>query len=241
MSLYDYSGTVDAFQSIKDNKIEFKLLNLLKSGKEAQVYLVDYRGELAALKLFKNHEQRSFKNTATYFSGRYIKSRTLRQAVRKRTKLGLDYIQNEWIAREYSLLRKFHSLGFYVPEPYATAGSGVLMEFLGDENGPAPLIKNVHLSEDEAQEALDELFGMMMGFFYQGFVHGDLSEYNILWWRNKPYVIDFPQAVETRSNSHAKDMMIRDLECLLTFFSKSIPNLNSAPYYKAVYDELQFI
>lgn len=240
MSLYDYTGAVDAFARLED-KIDFEPLQLLKSGKEAQVYLVKYKEELAALKLYKNHEYRSFKNTATYFSGRYIASRTMRQAVRKRTKLGLEYVQNEWIHREFQLLRKFHNLGFIVPEPYGMAGSGILMEFIGDEKFPAPLIKEVSFTEKSAKEAFETIFGMILGFFDNGFVHGDISEFNILWWKDLPYVIDFPQAVESRSNKNAKDMMIRDIDRLMNFFEKFIPNFDEAEYYKEVYERLQFI
>ncbi|HOL40350.1 MAG TPA: RIO1 family regulatory kinase/ATPase, partial [Methanospirillum sp.] len=50
-------------------------------------------------------------------------------------------------------------------------------------------------------------------------VHGDLSEYNILYGRGHPYLIDMGQAV-TRDHPHAPGFLKRDLEQLNRFFNE---------------------
>ena len=36
-----------------------------------------------------------------------------------------------------------------------------------------------------------------------GLVHADLSPYNVLWWRDRAWVIDLPQAVDLRQSRRA--------------------------------------
>jgi RIO kinase 1 len=230
----------EVVEELRSKKFDIIPIQILKSGKEAQVHLVWLNNTLAALKIFKNHKFRSFNNTAEYFSGRHITSRTMRQAVRKRSRVGLQYIQNQWVEREYSLL-KMLSQKFNVPKVYAKVSDAVLMEYLGDKDYPAPLLQKIHFSPKEAHECLEYLIFFIEELFIQGFVHADLSEFNILWWRKRPYIIDFPQAVETRSNKHAKSFAERDLERVLSFFEKSIPDLDKDKYRKRLEELTRWI
>ena len=55
------------------------VLGRLKSGKEADVFRVVYRGEVVVAKVYKDRDQRSFKNNAAYKEGRVVRnSRTQR-------------------------------------------------------------------------------------------------------------------------------------------------------------------
>ena len=51
-------------------------------------------------------------------------------------------------------------------------------------------------------------------------VHGDLSPYNVLVWEGRLTVIDLPQAVDPRKNSHAEAFLRRDLERMGTYFER---------------------
>ena len=62
----------------------------------------------------------------------------------------------------------------------------------------------------------------MIVFWNFGIVHADLSEYNILWWNNEPYVIDFPQAIDKKTNPNAEEILDRDLRNITNFFGKFI-------------------
>ena len=47
-------------------------------------------------------------------------------------------------------------------------------------------------------------------------VHGDLSPYNVLYWRGEPVIIDLPQAVDPRLNPAARELLQRDIENVCT-------------------------
>ena len=53
------------------------------------------------------------------------------------------------------------------------------------------------------------------------YVHGDLSAYNILWWNNKPWIIDVPQGevVNKWSDMNKVELMLRrDIKNILKYF-----------------------
>lgn len=51
-------------------------------------------------------------------------------------------------------------------------------------------------------------------------MHGDLSEYNLLWWDNKVYMIDVSQSVE-HDHPMALDFLRRDCAVMNDFFRKN--------------------
>jgi RIO kinase 1 len=51
-------------------------------------------------------------------------------------------------------------------------------------------------------------------------VHGDLSAYNVLVHRGSACLIDFPQAVDPRTNTDACSLLFRDVENLCRHFEK---------------------
>ena len=59
-------------------------------------------------------------------------------------------------------------------------------------------------------------------------VHGDLSPFNILYHGGRVWMIDFPQAVDPRSNRNAYGLLTRDLEHVCQFFAKF--GVQSDPY-----------
>jgi RIO kinase 1 len=53
-----------------------------------------------------------------------------------------------------------------------------------------------------------------------GVVHADLSAHNILWWEDRTWIIDVPQAVDLVVNIHAFDFLIRDLRNVGAWFTR---------------------
>jgi RIO kinase 1 len=51
-------------------------------------------------------------------------------------------------------------------------------------------------------------------------VHGDLSPFNVLYWRGGVKIIDFPQAVDARFNPNAFFLLRRDLENVCHYFER---------------------
>jgi RIO kinase 1 len=94
------------------------------------------------------------------------------------------------------------------------------MEFVGENLRAAPRLVDVKLSKEEADEVQKRVLNNINIFLEFGIVHGDLSEYNILWWKQEIYIIDFPQAIDIRNNPQ-KDMLIRrDIDNVLDFLKE---------------------
>lgn len=198
---------------------------VLRGGKEANVSLVHrFNSEascLLALKAYKPRLERSFRNDAIYQEGWQIREGQVRRAVNKRTRFGQQAISAIWTSNEFSLLRKFWNEGADVPYPVEDRGNNsFLMQYLGDWDSPAPRLRDVRLPEEVLPSVFDQIMRNVQLFVRLGFVHADLSAYNVLWWEEKPWIIDFPQAVETRHNNNAVDLLYRDLENLCSYFAR---------------------
>ena len=188
----------------------FKVVSAIKSGKEADVLKVRIKEKPYALKVYKPMIYLSTKEQ--YTEGQWINEPSLRKAIKQRTKVGKTLQQRLWIKREYYLLKKLFRQGAIVPEVFDYTDSAILMQFLGDENGFAPRLVDIELSDDIKAQVLAEVKANVKLFLDNGIVHGDLSAYNILWWDSKPWVIDFPQAVDVRHNHNWKLFYERDLQ-----------------------------
>jgi len=94
------------------------------------------------------------------------------------------------------------------------------MEFLGTNGWPSPRIRDASLSEKKLREAYVQTI-LIMRHMYQrcNLVHGDLSEYNLLWHNNEVYVIDVSQSVETDHPS-ALDFLRKDASNVNDFYKK---------------------
>lgn len=201
----------------KDIKLLF--LNDIKSGKEAVVSKVEWDSKIYALKIYKDNSHTSFNRYNKYREGKYIKSPSERRAIQKKNKYGRKIIESSRTALEYKMLEKLYEQGAFVPQVFAYTSNSILMEYLGNENYPAPKIKDVELSQTQMKDAHEKIMENINIFYKNGFVHGDLSEFNILWWKEKPYIIDFPQAIDIRTNPNAEELLERDVQNIKRFFS----------------------
>ncbi len=195
-----------------------------KSGKEGTVYCCRAAPttgfEFLAAKVYRPRSQRNFKNDAVYTEGRLILDRRAGRAVAKKTQWGKQAQFGLWVFQEYETLVRLHALQSDVPEPLRMAGSVILMEYVGDEEGAAPKLKDVALAEDEVRPLFNRLLANIELWLANDLVHGDLSPYNILYWNGKLTVIDFPQAVDPRANRNAYDLLCRDVENVCRYWSR---------------------
>jgi len=201
---------------------EMKIISVIKSGKEATVYRVFLNGELAAMKVYKNPEERDFKNTGRYLEGKNYLTSSHRKAVAKGNRFSKRLKHENWIKREFFLLEKLYKLGAKIPKPILQIEKAIFMEFLGDSENVAPRLCDIELTKKEACRAFGSIIETVLVFWNFGIVHADLSEYNILWWHKEPYVIDFPQAIDKRSHPNPFGLLERDLKNLTRFFNKFI-------------------
>ena len=130
-----------------------------------------------------------------------------------------------WAEKEMRNYRRIYAAGIRCPAPILLKSHVLIMEFLGISGWPSPRIRDAGLSEKRLREAYVQTI-LIMRHMYQRckLVHGDLSEYNLLWHQNEVYVIDVSQSVETDHPS-ALDFLRKDASNVNDFFRKA-GNLN---------------
>jgi RIO kinase 1 len=197
----------------------------LTSGKEATVYCCrahpSTNRKFLAAKVYREHAASAYRRSGTYFEGRerLMKRRTLR-AIERGTEFGRQAMAGMWMYAEYDALKRLAAVGADVPRPFALCGSVVLMEYIGNGNGPAPHLNGIDLSEPQAEALFDRLLDSVETLLRADLVHGDLSPYNVLVWKGRPWIIDLPQAVDVRFNRSAFELLRRDIENICSFFAR---------------------
>ena len=197
----------------------------LKSGKEATAWCCTggpVSGmPLVVAKFYRPVEQRGFRNDAVYQAGRWdAADRRTKLAVERKTRVGQQMRFSSWVQHEFDALRAVQSFGCRVPQAITQQGDIVLLEFIGDEDGPAQQLKDVRLTRDSALQHFTDLLQNVERILAAGLVHGDLSAYNILYWQNQLVIIDFPQAVDADANPNALDLLERDLANVCSYFER---------------------
>ncbi len=121
-----------------------------------------------------------------------------------------------WVQREYRNLMKASSAGVSVPKVLSFKDNIIVEEMIGDTQ-PAPVLKDAYPQNTSA--FFREVLLQMRKLYGVGIVHGDLSAFNILNFREKPYLIDFSQATMLKS-PNAQELLERDVKNICQFFVK---------------------
>ncbi len=196
----------------------------INDGKEATVYLC--RGarsdgaEWYAAKVYRARRFRGFANNAEYTDVGRIRDRRMAKAIRKGTRTGRRTSQRLWVDREWAAMQALFEAGVSVPEPLDHGPDAVLMEFIGTDGEPAPMLAHVRLDAGEARAIYEALKQDVAAMLECGFVHGDLSAYNVLYQAGRPRMIDLPQAVSLDDALDVWTLFHRDMENLGGFFRR---------------------
>ena len=209
------------------------VLRMVKSGKEATVYCCaadpSTGRELLAAKVYRPRMFRSLKNDVVYRKSRAVRDergRVVRgdrgwRGASKNTERARAAKVTNWITHEFETQRRLYEAGADVPYPLAQIGNAILMEYVGDEEESAPLLREVDLPREEAEPLFNAILRNIELFLDSDRVHGDLSEYNILYWQGKATVIDFAQAVDPRYNQdEVFSLLLRDIERVCHYFAR---------------------
>jgi RIO kinase 1 len=123
-----------------------------------------------------------------------------------------------WTKKEYKNLQRLQEAGVRAPKPIFSVKNILIMQYIGEKNKPAPMLKDVKLKNP--QFVFDTIIDYISKMYKKGsMVHADLSAYNVLIHRNKPYIIDLGQAVLLEHpNSH--EFLKRDIHNLVTYFKR---------------------
>jgi RIO kinase 1 len=199
-----------------------EVLGIVKSGKEATVYVcAAAAGGLVAAKVYRSRQVRQFANAAAYGEGRMRGvARRDALAMTKKSRAGQEMAFGRWVAAEYETLTALHMAGVCVPRPIARSDSVIIMEYVGDDDEPAPPLASVRLEREEARRVFDDILKNIELMLAHDRIHGDLSAYNILYHDGAIRIIDFPQAVDARFNSNALTMLERDVANICGHFER---------------------
>jgi RIO kinase 1 len=198
----------------------------LKSGKEADVFVVRCGDETCAAKVYKDADKRSFRQAVDYTENRKVRNSREARAMAKRTSFGRQQQEAAWQSAEVDALYRLAAAGVRVPRPSNFHDGVLLMELVVDAHGDAaPRLNDMNFSEDEARRHHAALIVEVVRMLCAGVVHGDLSEFNILLAEDGPVIIDLPQAVDAAGNNHAARMLLRDVDNLRGFFGRYAPDL----------------
>ncbi|MGQ4892304.1 MAG: serine protein kinase RIO [Candidatus Njordarchaeia archaeon] len=205
--------TLEALANLKKFKVLEDIYYVVSTGKEADVfYGKTTDGRDVAVKIYRIHTSR-FKRIDDYILGD-------RRFGKIRSNIKLKW---SWARREFKNLKLAFRAGVSVPEPITVHRNIVVMEFIGEEGVPAPLLRDADLEEigdiDKFFKAIiddiDKLYKKAK------LVHADLSPFNILLWKGKHYIIDLAQGVKI-DQEYALRFLYRDLVNLTAFFQAYI-------------------
>ena len=182
----------------------------ISTGKEANIFRAKKDNGYLALKIYRTSTA-VFKDLTKYVVGD--------PRFKNVKKKNIVYI---WARKEYKNLKKLTESGVRVPAPVSCRDNILVMEYIGTESTPAPMLKNVEIKNPE--KIFKTIMGYMKKAYKGGIVHADMSEYNIL-MHKKPVVIDVGQAVLLQ-HPVAEELLERDVKHIVRYFRKFNVNVS---------------
>lgn len=200
------------------------VLGVIGDGKEATVYCCradpSTGVELLAAKVYRAQKFRAFAGARRYAGHRVVLDERVDRAMKTKTDKGRRMAHHAWIAWEWETLCTLHDAGASVPNPLAASDDAILMEYLGDAAGAAPKLRHVELEPEQAKDALQRLLQDVELLLDCHLVHGDLSAYNVLYWEDRPRIIDVPQSIDLHASRDGYSHLRRDVENLERYFAR---------------------
>lgn len=193
-------------------------LGVLKTGKEADVFLIERAATdgsddavLMAAKRYRDGEHRSFHRSAIYADGRGVRRSRDQRALANKTTYGRQIAATRWAYAEWEALCTVWSAGVAVPYPVSVQGTELLMEFVGTPSGQAaPRLAQARPDPDLLAHCWEQVRGIVTGLAELGLAHGDLSPYNLLLHDEVVIAIDLPQVVDVVANPQGTQLLHRD-------------------------------
>jgi RIO kinase 1 len=161
----------------------------ISTGKEANVYhAINKEEQCLAIKIYKTSIL-VFKDRDRYVTGEFrYRNGYCRHNPRK--------MVATWAEKEMRNLLRMYQAGIRVPKPHLLKSHVLVMEFIGKDGWPAPLLKNAEI-DSIAEDLYLDCVKMMRDLYRKcRLVHADLSEYNMIVHEKQLYIIDVSQSVE---------------------------------------------
>jgi RIO kinase 1 len=203
--------TVMALYQMINKGIISGMLGVVKAGKESRIYWAKgASGESLAVKIFLTSSMEFKKSMLQYIQGD------------PRFKVGRDYrkIVYTWARKEFRNLTDAYNSGVPVPRPIYVYENVVVMEFIGLDGIPSPLLKELPKGEITYKIYNDIINALDVLYRKAALIHADLSEYNVIVHGNSIFIIDFGQAV-IREHPMAEQFLRRDVGNIIRFFVRA--------------------
>lgn len=180
----------------------------ISTGKEANIF----RGttpekDFVAIKIYRTSTM-TFKHIASYIEG----DPRFEYGYKNRR----DIIE-EWARKEYKNLYLLRKAKVRVPAPLKCLHNILIMDYIGDAAKAAPMLKDV--VPRNPRKVFDEIMTFMTMMYSVKVVHADLSAFNILMFRQKPYIIDVGQAV-LLDHPSSLEFLKRDIHNITHYFKR---------------------
>ncbi|TFG24586.1 MAG: serine protein kinase RIO [Promethearchaeota archaeon] len=208
-SVFD-ERTYSLLNKLSKNGLLTELYGLISAGKEANVYLaINEEGKEVALKIYKID-----RNTSKWMRNYIVGDPRF-----KKIPNNISKIIFLWASKEFKNLKRAYKVGLKVPKPVLVRDNILIMDYIGVDLTPAPRLKDVK-NLLEADKIFREVLDFIKILYQKAhLVHGDLSEFNILYHNYKPIVIDISQAVDIQ-HPKAEVFLSRDIKNIFNFFEK---------------------
>jgi RIO kinase 1 len=228
-------ATVD---SVFDERMYLQISKILKSGilsriegiisagKEANVYLAyGQNNKEYAVKIYKIDTNTS----------KWMRNYIIGDPRFKRIPHNVSKIIYLWASKEFKNLKRAYKVGLNVPEPLFIKNNILIMDYIGFASIPAPKLKDIKFPKDPIN-LLNEILYFIKNLYQKAaLVHGDLSEFNILYHNQKPVIIDISQGVTTH-HPKAEILLVRDIKNIFNYFETigvEVPNREEF-YYEVI-------
>ena len=221
-------SSIASIERLVEDGLVDEVVQRVKTGKEAEVWVVRKGTEFLAAKVYKERTQRNFKNNVGYMEGRLVRNSRDARAMEKRTKYGVNKAEEAWMHSEHDALVTVSHAGVRVPKPEVFYEGVLVMELvLGPDGLPAPRLIDVPLTREDALAQHQEVVSMIVKMLCCDLIHGDLSPYNILAAWNGLTIIDMPQVVKAAHNTQAEQFLVRDVKNVTEHFARYAPELKA--------------
>lgn len=188
----------------------------ISTGKEANVYYAkSAEGLERAVKIYKTSIL-VFKDRARYVEGDY----RFRQGYCKGNPRKMVA---QWAEKEMRNLGRLKAAGIPCPSVVEVRQNVLVMDFIGHDGDAAPRLKDAEGVDTAGWEDLYTKCVVLMRRMMQQckLVHGDLSEYNMLYHDGDICIIDVSQSVES-DHPQSLDFLKRDCVNISNYFGKKI-------------------
>lgn len=135
-----------------------------------------------------------------------------------------------WAQREYRNLMNAREADVSAPIPYAFKNNVLVMSFIGDEEVAPKLSKQF---PKNPKKFFEEVVKNAKKFYKHGFIHADLSAFNILNHRERPVFIDLSHATPV-NNPNAEEYLRRDVKNVSNFFKKLGVKIDEEKVYEKI-------